>query len=176
MENLEPEENCEFEESNGVYIIEDIYESLSEDKKEILSHLKVSDDKMNELKIENKNKFNKLKLLLYQKFLNILFSIMSSNIRKDLRIFFEKTKIFKLKNLGYNVEVNNKVRRRKIIFYLNKYLNFNFFFFSFFTKFKCPDFYLKSLMKHLDRKERQQVIRLKYDIFNLNRATKILRN
>jgi hypothetical protein len=92
---------------------------LTEDKKEILGHLKVSENKMNELKNENKNKFNKLKLLLYQKFLNILFSIVSTNIRKDFKIFFEKTKVFKLKNLGYNLEANKKVKKRLFIAILN---------------------------------------------------------
>ena len=105
----------EFEESNGVYIIEDYYETFKDDKKILLSQLRntIENDQVHieitHLKIENTNKLNKLRLLLYQKFLNFLFSIICQNIRKDFKILMEKSKYLKIKNMGYKLDCNNKV-------------------------------------------------------------------
>lgn len=92
-------------------IYEDYYESISEDKKKILTCLKISanEEKLNLLKNENQNKLNKLKLLLYQKFLNFVFSTLAMNIRKEFKTFIEKTKVFRLKEMGYKLESYDKV-------------------------------------------------------------------
>ncbi len=90
---------------------EDYYESISEDKKKILTCLQISanEEKLNLLKNENQNKLNKLKLLLYQKFLNFVFSTLAMNIRKEFKTFLEKTKVFRLKEMGYKLESCDKV-------------------------------------------------------------------
>ncbi len=90
---------------------EDYYESISEDKKKILTCLQISanEEKLNLLKNENQNKLNKLKLLLYQKFLNFVFSTLAMNIRKEFKTFLEKTKVFRLKEMGYKLESYDKV-------------------------------------------------------------------
>jgi hypothetical protein len=95
---------------------EDYYESISEDKKRILTSLKIStnEEKLNLMKNENQNKLNKLKLLLYQKFLNFLFSTLAMNIRKEFKTFMEKTKVFRLKEMGYKLESNDKVRNKSL--------------------------------------------------------------
>ncbi len=91
---------------------------MTEDKKKILSSMKIStnEEKINLMKNENKNKLNKLKLLLYQKFMNILFSILGMNIRKDFKMFMEKIKVFRLKELVFKMDSNNKVNSLKIYF------------------------------------------------------------
>lgn len=110
MENEIEEIYENFEESQGIYAYDDDYESLVEDKRKILSQISMSnDDRINDLRNENKSKLNKLKLLLYQKFINIVFSIIGLNLRKEFRIFVEKTKFLKIKHLGYKLETNNKV-------------------------------------------------------------------
>jgi hypothetical protein len=95
---------------------EDYYESISEVKKRILTSLKIStnEEKLNLMKNENQNKLNKLKLLLYQKFLNFLFSTLAMNIRKEFKTFMEKTKVFRLKEMGYKLESNDKVKNKSL--------------------------------------------------------------
>jgi hypothetical protein len=94
--------------SQGIYLIEDIYESLSQ-KNNILENLKIS-NKFIDLQKENYAKLNKLKLLLYQKFLRIIFSTIVVNLRGNLAIFFEKIKTYKFKILGFNFETTSKVK------------------------------------------------------------------
>jgi hypothetical protein len=98
--------------SQGIYLIEDIYESLSQ-KNNILENLKISNEFI-DLQKENFVKLNKLKLLLYQKFLRIIFSTIIVNLRGNLAIFFEKIKAYKLKILGYNFETTSKVKSNLI--------------------------------------------------------------
>ena len=93
-----------------IFVIEDFYESLTGHKSNILSQLHDPNHALEELKIENRNKFNKIKLLLYQKFLNILFSILSVNAKNNFRIFFEKVKFTKINSMGYKIDAEKKVR------------------------------------------------------------------
>jgi hypothetical protein len=98
-----------------ILIVDDFYESLTEQKKFLLNHLNSQSEFINqhefkELKNENRNKFNKIKLLLYQKFLNILFSIVGSNLKKEFKNFWEKMKFTKIKTLGYKIDSEKKVR------------------------------------------------------------------
>ena len=84
-------------------IYEDIYESLSEEHFKIIE--KINDNnKLIIIKKENDIKLNKLKLLMYQKLINILFSVISINIRKNVKAFFEYCKFFKIKSLGYKLD------------------------------------------------------------------------
>ena len=106
MEN----EILNYDDIKEIYIVDDFYESLIEQKKSLLSQLQLSNnDEFEELKNENRNKFNKIKLLLYHKLLNIFFSILGSNLKKKFRIFLEKVKFTKIKTLGYKMDSNNKV-------------------------------------------------------------------
>ena len=111
---------------------EDEYESVTQ--KQILSQISKMDLSQSFQKLENKNKksMNKLKLLLYQKFLNILFSILSQHLKKFIR-YFNKLTFEKNPNLkGY--KLNNK-------------------------KYKMPSFYLKSLKKQQERKQKKELIK-----------------
>ena len=94
-------------------IYEDIYESLSEEQFKIIE--KINDNKkLNLIKKENDIKLNKLKLLLYQKFINILFSVISINIRKNLKIFVENFRFYKLKSLGYKLDSEVNIHKKEI--------------------------------------------------------------
>jgi hypothetical protein len=92
-------------------IFEDFYESLGYEKQQLLSQIKLQQDnsKLQNIKSEGNNKMNKLKLLLYQKFLNILFSIIGLNIRRGLKEFYENCKFLKIKTMGFKLDSNNKV-------------------------------------------------------------------
>ena len=147
MNNDEIEENIndnEEENENEDSIDEDLmyddeYESVTQ--KQILSQISKMDDLSQSFqKLENKNKksMNKLKLLLYQKFLNILYSILSQHLKKFIRYFnqltFEKNPNLK----GY--KLNNK-------------------------KYKMPSFYLKSLKKQQERKQKKEIIKQHHEDF-----------
>lgn len=58
---------------------------------------------------------NKLKLLLYQKFINILFSIISQNLKQNFRFFIEQTKILKLKKF---LKIELKGNNSNVYFFL----------------------------------------------------------
>ena len=78
-------------------IIEDFYESNS--------------TKFEKIKEKTHSTFNKLKLLLFQKFLNIIFSIIFNKIRKDFKNLIDiLNKLSKLKKLNINTNSSkNKV-------------------------------------------------------------------
>jgi hypothetical protein len=136
------EENIEIEED--VNVVEDFYESIGTGIGVSYNNNNISSFNQNNVKFHNienaiskikhsnEIKMNKLKLLLYQKFLNILFSTFSLNLRKDFRTFNENVKYLRIKSLGYKLKNDQK--------------------------FKCPDFYMKNLMKQIDRKEKKEKI------------------
>ena len=133
------DENNNSTNSEEICVLDDYYESIAEEKKNLIQQLQISssNEKIANLKNENKNKLNKLKLLLYQKFLNIMSAIISLNIKKSFKIFTIQANFIKIKNLGYKINTDNK-------------------------KFKCPDFYVKSLMKQIQRKEKLEKIKDQY--------------
>jgi len=97
-----------------ILIVDDFYESLTVQKTKLLEQLNSqsnfsNNQEINELKHENKIKFNKIKLLLYQKLLNIFFSILGSNLKKAFKNFWEKMKLTKIKIPGYKIDSENKV-------------------------------------------------------------------
>jgi hypothetical protein len=138
--NLEEEDEDENEEN--ILAIEDTYESVTGTSKilEQISQMESSSISINNTlkKLDNKNKksLNKLRLLLYQKFLNIFFSILKQHLKKILKDFKQNS----IKNFA------NK----------NKYNLFN-------KKYKMPQFYLKSLQKQQERKEKNLLIKKKHD-------------
>ncbi len=105
----------EHEENKEILIIDDFYESLSDQKKNLISQLKFSrdgeDNQIENLKKISKCKFNKIKLLLYQKFLNIFFATLSSIIKKQFKYFLDKLKLTKMIKSGYKINSEKKVNK-----------------------------------------------------------------
>ena len=140
MDNNEIEEDIKVndeENENEDSIDEDLmyddeYESVTQ--KEILSQISKMELTQSFQRLENKNKksMNKLKLLLYQKFLNILFSILSQHIRKMIKNLNKLTLEKNVNLKGY--KLNNK-------------------------KYKMPLFYLKSLQKQEERNKKKELIK-----------------
>ena len=150
---------------------EDEYESV---KDEIIKSMSmVSSYKesiaITNLKQKNKNKLNKLTLLLSQKFLNILVSIISCNIKKKYKLFVNNMKsliiykfnminlskknknkkpIFNKTNNKFN---NNRIRSAKPAVNTNN--NF----------YKVPKYYLESLKKQEERKMKQEMIKKRHE-------------
>ena len=138
MEN-EINEEINSQISDDDLVVEDTYESVETSKiLAQISQLESSNAQLKNLDKKNKSSLNKLRLLLYQKFLNILFSILKQNLRKIIKDFKEKS----IKNF------NNK----------NKYILFN-------KKYKIPQFYLKTLQKQQERKEKNILIKKKHEEF-----------
>ena len=140
-EEIDEEINSENSDENDNLVIEDTYESIETSKMlEQLSQMESSSLNVNNtlkyLDKKNKTSLNKLRLLLYQKFLNIIFSILSQHLKKIIKELKQKS----IKNF------NNK----------NKYILFN-------KKYKMPQFYLKSLQKQQERKEKNLLIKKKHD-------------
>ena len=140
-EEIDEEINSENSDENDNLVIEDTYESIETSKMlEQLSQMESSSLNVNNtlkyLDKKNKTSLNKLRLLLYQKFLNIIFSILSQHVKKIIKELKQKS----IKNF------NNK----------NKYILFN-------KKYKMPQFYLKSLQKQQERKEKNLLIKKKHD-------------
>jgi hypothetical protein len=130
MENdiLEYDGECDNKE---ILIVDDFYESLTTQKTKLLKQLNSQSNFSNNheidgLKNENKIKFNKIKLLLYQKLLNIFFSILGSNLKKEFKNFWEKLKFTKIKILGYKIDSENKVILALIVLILPSSNSLNF--------------------------------------------------
>lgn len=146
MDNNEIEEDIKVndeENENEDSIDEDLmyddeYESVTQ--KEILSQISKMELTQSFQRLENKNKksMNKLKLLLYQKFLNILFSILSQHIRKMIKNLNKLTLEKNVNLKGY--KLNNK-------------------------KYKMPIFYLKSLQKQEERNKKKELIKQHHEDF-----------
>ena len=74
----------EDEEVEDDLMYEDEYESVKDDLLKSMSLISSHKDSLSirYMQVKNKNKLNKLSLLLSQKFLNIIFSILSCNLKK----------------------------------------------------------------------------------------------
>ena len=84
----------ETEEIEDDLMYEDEYESVKDDLLKSMSILSSHKDSLSlrYMQVKNKNKLNKLSLLLSQKFLNIIFSILSCHFKKIYKIFFNNMK------------------------------------------------------------------------------------
>ena len=156
---------------------EDEYESV---KDEILKSMSILSSHRESLTIKNlqqknKSKLNKLGLLLSQKFLNILFSILSCYIKKNYKIFITNMKSliiykfnminlsnkskYKTKNkkpiynkTSYNYNNNNnRIKSAKSGMNANSTQNNKFY--------KVPKYYLESLKKQEERKMKKEMIK-----------------
>jgi hypothetical protein len=157
-------------------IYEDEYESV---KDEILKSMSLLSSHKESLSIKNlqqknKNKMNKLSLLLSQKFLNILCSILSCYIKKNFKIFLNNMKSLiiyrynminlssknKIKNKKQmnnktynNYSINNRIKSSKPN--INNNANNNLY--------KVPKYYLESLKKQEERKMKKELIKKKHE-------------
>lgn len=109
-------------EENLIY--EDEYESLNEQILSQLSKMESHNQDLQALKQSNQKKMSKLKLLLYQKFFNIIFSIVSQHFHNHFTCLMNYSKI-QLK--GY--VMNNK-------------------------KYKMPQLFIKNMVKHKEHQEK----------------------
>lgn len=108
-------------------IYEDEYEESNSELINQIAKFEASNSNIESLITKNEEKMNKLKLLLYQKFLNILFSILTLRLRKIFRLLEQSKNIKYLEKKGY--VTNNK-------------------------KYKLPSFYVQSLNKQKERQEK----------------------
>ena len=150
---------------------EDEYESVKDEILKSMSLLSSHKESMTikNLQQKNKNKLNKLSLLLSQKFLNIMFSIISCHIKKIYKIFINNTKSliiykFNMINLSNKNKIKNKKQRiNKINYYntknktakqnINNTNNLNN------NLYKVPKYYLESLKKQEERKMKKELIK-----------------
>ena len=159
-------------------IYEDEYESV---KDEILKSMSLLSSHKESLSIKNlqqknKSKLNKLSLLLSQKFLNILFSILSCHIKKIFKFFMNNMKSliiykFNMINLSNKNKTKNKkqaynkiygygVNNRRIKSAKQPKINNNANTTSTNTNFyKVPKYYLESLKKQEERKIKKEMIK-----------------
>ena len=148
-------------------IYEDEYESVKDEILKSMSLLSSHKESISikNLQQKNKNKLNKLSLLLSQKFLNIMFSIISCHIKKIYKIFINniksliiykfnminltnknknKNKKSKISKINYNY--NNKIKTSKQSNTINNF-------------YKVPKYYLESLKKQEERKMKKEIIK-----------------
>ena len=157
---------------------EDEYESV---KDEILKSMSMLSSHKESLAIKtlqqkNKNKLNKLSLLLSQKFLNIIFSIISCHIKKNYKIFITNMKsliIYKFNMINLSKKNRSKNKNKNNIYNKTSY-NYNRIksakpstnnganptHSTTSNKFyKVPKYYLESLKKQEERKMKKEMIK-----------------
>ena len=159
-----------------IIMYEDEYESV---KDEILKSMSLLSSHKESLSLKNmqqknRNKMNKLSLLLSQKFLNILCSILSCYIKKNFKIFINNMKSLII--YRYNmINLSNKNKNKKQI-YNKKYNNYNINNRIKSAKpnlgnntnlnsklYKVPKYYLESLKKQEERKIKKEQIKKKHE-------------
>ena len=168
----------ETEEIEDDLMYEDEYESVKDDLMKSISMISSHKDSLSlkYIQIKNKNKLNKLTLLLSQKFLNIIYSILSSHIRQISKIFFNNMKsliIYKYnminlsshkkqqkylvqKNVQQKIKNNiytPRIQSAKIIS-ANNINN---------KLYKVPKYYIESQRKQEERKIKKEMIKKHYE-------------
>ena len=168
----------ETEEIEDDLMYEDEYESVKDDLMKSISMISSHKDSLSlkYIQIKNKNKLNKLTLLLSQKFLNIIYSILSSHIRQISKIFFNNMKsliIYKYnminlsshkKQQKYLVQKNAKQKIKNNIYTPRiqsaKIINGN----NINNKlYKVPKYYIESQRKQEERKIKKEMIKKHYE-------------
>ena len=168
----------ETEEIEDDLMYEDEYESVKDDLMKSISMISSHKGSLSlkYIQIKNKNKLNKLTLLLSQKFLNIIYSILSSHIRQISKIFFNNMKsliIYKYnminlsshkkqqkylvqKNVQQKIKNNiytPRIQSAKIIS-ANNINN---------KLYKVPKYYIESQRKQEERKIKKEMIKKHYE-------------
>ena len=152
----------ETEEIEDDLMYEDEYESVKDDLMKSISMISSHKDSLSlkYIQIKNKNKLNKLTLLLSQKFLNIIYSILSSHIRQISKIFFnnmkQQQKYLVQKNVQQKIKNNiytPRIQSAKIINgnNINNKL------------YKVPKYYIESQRKQEERKIKKEIIKKHYE-------------
>ena len=168
----------ETEEIEDDLMYEDEYESVKDDLMKSISMISSHKDSLSlkYIQIKNKNKLNKLTLLLSQKFLNIIYSILSSHIRQISKIFFNNMKsliIYKYnminlsshkKQQKYLVQKNVKQKIKNNIYTPRiqsaKIISAN----NINNKlYKVPKYYIESQRKQEERKIKKEIIKKHYE-------------
>ena len=168
----------ETEEIEDDLMYEDEYESVKDDLMKSISMISSHKDSLSlkYIQIKNKNKLNKLTLLLSQKFLNIIYSILSSHIRQISKIFFNNMKsliIYKYnminlsshkKQQKYLVQKNAKQKIKNNIYTPRiqsaKIISAN----NINNKlYKVPKYYIESQRKQEERKIKKEMIKKHYE-------------
>ena len=168
----------ETEEIEDDLMYEDEYESVKDDLMKSISMISSHKDSLSlkYIQIKNKNKLNKLTLLLSQKFLNIIYSILSSHIRQISKIFFNNMKsliIYKYnminlsshkKQQKYLVQKNVQQKIKNNIYTPRiqsaKIINGN----NINNKlYKVPKYYIESQRKQEERKIKKEIIKKHYE-------------
>ena len=168
----------ETEEIEDDLMYEDEYESVKDDLMKSISMISSHKDSLSlkYIQIKNKNKLNKLTLLLSQKFLNIIYSILSSHIRQISKIFFNNMKsliIYKYnminlsshkKQQKYLVQKNAKQKIKNNIYTPRiqsaKIISAN----NINNKlYKVPKYYIESQRKQEERKIKKEIIKKHYE-------------
>lgn len=170
----------ETEEIEDDLMYEDEYESVKDDLMKSISMISSHKDSLSlkYIQIKNKNKLNKLTLLLSQKFLNIIYSILSSHIRQISKIFFNNMKsliIYKYnminlsshkkqqkylvqKNVQQKIKIKNNIYTPRIqsakIISANNINN---------KLYKVPKYYIESQRKQEERKIKKEMIKKHYE-------------
>ena len=170
----------ETEEIEDDLMYEDEYESVKDDLMKSISMISSHKDSLSlkYIQIKNKNKLNKLTLLLSQKFLNIIYSILSSHIRQISKIFFNNMKsliIYKYnminlsshkkqqkylvqKNTKQKIKIKNNIYTPRIqsakIISANNINN---------KLYKVPKYYIESQRKQEERKIKKEIIKKHYE-------------
>ena len=170
----------ETEEIEDDLMYEDEYESVKDDLMKSISMISSHKDSLSlkYIQIKNKNKLNKLTLLLSQKFLNIIYSILSSHIRQISKIFFNNMKsliIYKYnminlsshkkqqkylvqKNTKQKIKIKNNIYTPRIqsakIISANNINN---------KLYKVPKYYIESQRKQEERKIKKEMIKKHYE-------------
>ena len=170
----------ETEEIEDDLMYEDEYESVKDDLMKSISMISSHKDSLSlkYIQIKNKNKLNKLTLLLSQKFLNIIYSILSSHIRQISKIFFNNMKsliIYKYnminlsshkkqqkylvqKNVQQKIKIKNNIYTPRIqsakIISANNINN---------KLYKVPKYYIESQRKQEERKIKKEIIKKHYE-------------
>ena len=168
----------ETEEIEDDLMYEDEYESVKDDLMKSISMISSHKDSLSlkYIQIKNKNKLNKLTLLLSQKFLNIIYSILSSHIRQISKIFFNNMKLLIIykynminlsshkkqqkylvqKNVQQKIKNNiytPRIQSAKIIS-VNNINN---------KLYKVPKYYTESQRKQEERKIKKEMIKKHYE-------------
>ena len=128
-------EDSENSQEDDDLMYEDEYESVRDDILKSMSLLSSHKESLSlkNMQIKNKNKLNKLSLLLSQKFLNIIFSILSCHFKKLYKIFFNNLKsliIYKFNMIALSTRNHqknflNKTKNNKAKFKPNSKINTN---------------------------------------------------
>ena len=160
---------------------EDEYESVKDDILKRMSLLSSHKESLSirNMQMKNKNKLNKLTLLLSQKFLNIIFSILSCHFKKIYKIFFNNLKsliIYKYNMINLSTRKNPKkfLTKNKPKNIPNPKVNTNLY--SHRVKsanapnnyinnklYKVPKYYIESQRKQEERKMKKEMIKKHFE-------------